>query len=82
MPMPDKAWDLKDSEQKMCSDLSNQVLDEADGVKKYKELAETFMKSDNPGIRALAILADKLREDEESHKNALTKVIRLVCPIK
>ncbi len=79
--MPDKGWDLSDPKQRMCYELSNIVLDEHEATEEYHKKAKEFSESDNPGIRALGILMDKLADDEQSHEKALTRVTRLVCPI-
>lgn len=75
-------WDLSDPKQKLCYELSNKLMEESGAIDQYRKLAETLRESDNPGIRALALLFDKLAQDEESHHTALTGVARLVCPLK
>ena len=60
---------------KRCEIVSDQIKDEAMATKEYRSLAKSFRKT-NLGV---AILVDKIADDEESHKKALTKVFQLVC---
>ena len=62
-----------------CEFLEEAIKDEQKGKEYYNKLAETFKESDNPGVRVLAILAEKLAQDEEGHRTTLIKVSRLVC---
>ena len=62
-----------------CNLLKEAIPDEKKGSQFYIKLAEAFRESDNPGVRAMAILAEKLAYDEEGHHAALIKVSRLAC---
>jgi len=80
--MSAKPWDLSKPKEKFCYDLTNQIMDEGKAVGEYVALALDSLKLDDPQKEAVSILLEKLRDDEKSHKDALEKVVRIVCPIK
>jgi rubrerythrin len=65
---------------KQCSIINDQIKDERSAVATYHALARLLKESENPGVRAMAILAEKLADDEQSHMNALEKFAQLHCP--
>lgn len=73
--LPSKPIDL-------CSVFREAIKDEGPAFISYGKIAERLKESGVPEIRNLSILFEKIAQDEQSHKMAIEKVVRLVCPIK
>ena len=65
---------------KQCDIITTQIKDERMAVATYHALAQLLSESENPGVRGMAILAEKIADDEQSHMKALEKLAQLHCP--
>jgi len=67
---------------KLCKISLERLKDEGVASIDYGKIAEHLKESDDPEIRSLSILFEKIAQDEQSHKMAIDKVARLVCTIR
>jgi len=70
----------------LCQRLQAAVKDENMAVGEYEALAlEALQVADLSTLHkqreAISILLEKIRDDEGSHRDALTKIVALACPI-
>jgi len=63
----------------LCKIFLESIKDEGPASINYRKVAERLKENDDPEIKVLSILFEKLSQDEMSHKMALDKVARLVC---
>jgi rubrerythrin len=70
---------MSELRKKQCQLLSKERADEIEAGKKYREMARLLGESEDPAVRALAIVAEKIADDEDSHARALTKIDQLLC---
>ena len=59
-----------------CKKLRESIDDEAKATKEYRQMGK------ESGSSELDIVFAKISQDEQSHKEALSKVMKLLCPIK
>lgn len=67
--------------QKLCTEFLESIKEEGPASIYYGKIAQRLKESDIPELKNLSILFDKIAQDEQSHKMAIEKVARLVCPI-
>ena len=64
----------------LCDRLIEAIKDEGVASIDYGKLAEELADRPECELKSLKILFEKISQDEQSHKAALDKVARLVCP--
>ena len=73
---------MSKKKQKFCNDIYKAIKDERDATVEYATLALQSLELDDKTMEAVSIIMEKIRDDEKSHKEALEKIGRVVCPIK
>ena len=66
----------------LCTTFLEAVKDEGPASINYRKIAERLKESNNPEIKNLSILFEKIAQDEQSHKMAIEKVAKIVCTFR
>lgn len=70
-----------DHTKKFCRDLTEELKGEATAGSGYTAKAAEARKLNHPASEMIATIYEMLAVQEASHKDALTKIAREVCPI-